>query len=344
VLVLAAASAGTGACTPDPGDVGVFTSDSTATGTVDGDGSASDGDTTAADSGPILDSPGGTATGEGGSCDPATDPTCLGCTAVDVLFVIDNSGTMCTKQAALAAAFPGFVDAMFDSLPAGTDLHVGVTTSGFELGGSHSESNCVAQEPLATIEQYYVRPTEGTVTGNGLQGRLYSQDGMFYYAVDTGDPSAKQGLKDWFTAAATGVGCAVSSFEFNASGAAWALHPANDPTNAGFLRDGGAALLLFILTDEGDQSLDVESMQWLHDTVVSAKSECGESCIIPGGLLPQICPMPGGGSGAFLESFVNTPITGDIGFGFGMPDYAETVGDALATVVAQTCETIPPVD
>lgn len=310
----------------------------------DGDSGGGDGDGDG-DSGIRLDvgDGGGTGPGEGGECDPSVDEEC-GCTMVDVLFVIDNSGTMCSKQQQLGAAFPTFVDAMYDALPGGTDLHVGITTSGFELGGSHGESNCAANEPQATIDQYYTRPTEGMVAGNGLQGRLYEHDGMNYYAVDTGDAGAKDGLKDWFSAAASGVGCSVSSFEFNASGAAWALHPENAANNAGFLRDEGAALVIFILSDEGDQSLDMETLDFLHDTVVQAKSGCGgDACVIPGGILTPFCGPGQSASVDFLNSFGKMPIIGDIGTGFGPPpDWSGTLGDAFASVVAETCQEIPP--
>lgn len=279
--------------------------------------------------------------GIGGGCAEG-DEGCS-CTAVDVLFVIDNSGTMCTKQEQLAAAFPGFVTAMFEALPSGTDLHVGITTSGFELGGSHSETNCVAQEDQATIEAHYVRPGEGMVAGNGLQGRLYEHQGMRWFEADTSNAADQAALTNWFTAAATGVGCGVSSFEFNASGAAWALHPDNAATNDGFLRDEGAVLVLFILTDEGDQSTEVESLDFLHDTVVDAKAGCGgDACVVAGGLLPTYCPAKTNGSLAFLETFGAAPTVGDIGFGFGPVDYEATVGDTFATVVAAACDEIVP--
>ena len=79
--------------------------------------------------------------------------------------------------------------------------------------------------------------------------------------------------------------------------------------------------------------------------MVASKPVCGEECILPAGLVPQYCPgNAGGGSGLFLDSFTNPATLGDIGFGFGMPDYASTVGAAFAGVVAETCEQIPPVD
>jgi hypothetical protein len=270
-----------------------------------------------------------------------------GCTAVDILFVIDNSGSMCLYQENLAAAFAGFADAIYDALPPGTDLHVGITTSGFELGGSHSESNCEAAESVATIDQYYVRPTEGMVAGNGLQGRLFEHQGLRYYEVDTGDAGSKQGLADWFAGAATAVDCSVSSFEFDGAGAAWALHDENAAYNDGFLRDAGAALVVFVLSDEADQSLDVETLDFLHDTVVAAKSECGgDECIVTGGLLSPWCTPDNNNAYTFLASFGEDPVWGSIGSPNPFdppPDYSAVVGDALAQIVAQTCENIPPV-
>src|SRR5690606_32219074 len=53
------------------------------------------------------------------------------CTAVDILFVIDNSPSMGPYQEQLAFAFPTFVDAMWSHLQPGTDLHVGITTTSF---------------------------------------------------------------------------------------------------------------------------------------------------------------------------------------------------------------------
>jgi hypothetical protein len=286
---------------------------------------------------------------DGGPASGCDDPDGqCGCTAVDVLFVIDNSGSMCTFQDGLAAAFPTFVDAMYQALPAGTNLHVGITTSGFALGGSHGESNCVAQESQATIDEFFVRPSEGQVDGSGLQGRLLEHEGQRFYAVDTADTGSQAALTQWFAGAATSVGCGVSSFEFNAAGAAWALHPDNAATNAGFLRDEGAVLVIFILSDEADQSFDVEDATFLRDTVLDAKSACGgEACIVSGGLFSEWCTPGNNAAYDFLESLGSSPAWGDIwGGNLLSPDidsYTQTVGDAFAQVVAQTCETIPPV-
>ncbi len=325
---------------PADASAGAEASDASSSAAPHDDGSSSAvADSSSDPGGPMLDVGNGVDTiggcAEGGDC---------GCTAVDILFVIDNSGSMCLKQENLAAAFPGFVDAMGSALPPGTDLHVGITTSGFALGGSHSENNCVPQESAATIDEYFVRPTEGMVAGNGLQGRLFEHDGLAFFSVDTADAAGMAELKTWFSGAATAVGCGVSSFEFNAAGAAWALHEANATTNDGFIRDEGAALVLFVLSDEADQSLDVEQLDFLHDTVVAAKQGCGgDDCIVSGGLFSIFCTPAMNAAFSFLASFGEDPIWADIGLGIGPPpDYASVVGDALAQIVAEQCDEITP--
>ena len=51
------------------------------------------------------------------------------CDAVDLLFVIDNSGSMADEQANLIASVPGFIDGISDRLGVSTDYHVGVVST-----------------------------------------------------------------------------------------------------------------------------------------------------------------------------------------------------------------------
>src|SRR5690349_21180490 len=52
-----------------------------------------------------------------------------GCQKVDLLFVIDNSGSMVEEQAALVASFGGFVDGIQAQLSTAESYHVGVVTT-----------------------------------------------------------------------------------------------------------------------------------------------------------------------------------------------------------------------
>lgn len=320
----------------------------TETGGSSSTGSTSESATTLASSGAATTAGDPTTTSGGLKLDVGAPDTTTagttgadeGCTAVDLLFVIDNSPSMGPHQEDLSAAFPGFVDAMFAALPAGTDLHVGITTTSFFVGScSESTVNCKSQASEATILAHYQPPTGGDNGENGGQGRLFNYQGMAYFAANTADDPAA--LKAWFTGAATAAGETGCSFEMAAAGAGWAADPANAATNAGFIRDEGAVLLVFVLSDEPDKS--PEPVSQFVDKLVAAKQQCGgKSCIVSAGIVSEFCyANPNDVTlKTFLDSFSAPPI---IGYIDGDPaDYAMVVGDALAGVISQKCDEIGP--
>jgi hypothetical protein len=300
-----------------------------------------------------TDDPVGGSSGEDIKLDvgPADDPDAMpdptsGCTAVDVLFVVDNSASMTSYQDALVSAFPSFVTAMDQQLPPQTDLHVGVTTSSFcgpDSHNSHSENNCVAAETSAQMLSAYLTPEMETVAGNGYQGRLVEHQGERFFSATTGDAASMAALGSWFAGAAA-VGSSGCSFEYNAAGAAHVFHPANADANDGFLRDAGAVLLIVFLSDEADQSLEVDGLDNLVDLTLDAKAECGGAdCIITAGIFSEFCTPDQNAAFAFASSFGEDPTWGEIGSFFGPPpDYSAVIGEALGQVVAQTCDEITP--
>ena len=94
----------------------------------DGDGSGADGDTDT-DTDTDTDADGdGDADG-----DADTDPSFGGCTKIDLLFVVDDSGSMQEEQTNLGNNFPEFIGVLEEYLtPANTQVEyrVGVTTTG----------------------------------------------------------------------------------------------------------------------------------------------------------------------------------------------------------------------
>jgi hypothetical protein len=78
--------------------------------------------------------------------------------------------------------------------------------------------------------------------------------------------------------------------------------------------------------------------------VVSAKSGCGgDLCVVPAGLTPPCVPNTAGNVlNDFLHSFGKDPILGDIGEPEDTAHYPDVLGDALAQIIAQTCEDIRP--
>lgn len=302
------------------------TADSSSTAPADTSSSESSG------AGPKLDV---------GAPETGTTAPAEGCTFVDLLFVVDNSLSMSEYQAALAAAFPDFVDEMYSQLPPGTDLHVGITTTDFFCtpdGCSCSEFvfNCESTASDSTILDHYVTPDVSDNGTNGGQGKLFEQDGMAFFATTTdSDPMP---LKQWFTAAATAAGEDGCSFEMSSAGAAYAAHPANAGANAGFFRDAGAVLMVFILSDEPDKS--PESIATYHDMLAAAKTECGgDECILTAGLLDPCVESSNQTVWQFLNAFGEVPTWGSID---DTQTYADVIGTALAQVVGETCMSIPP--
>ncbi len=295
----------------------------TTAGTGESDTSAGTG-TMGATTGPKLDLP--------------DDPELPGCDSVDILFVIDNSASMAIYQEALADAFPGFVDAIFENLPKGVDLHVGITTTDFFCSGCECPDStiaCQSNADLATIEMYYIPPTEGSNAVNGSQGRLFEHGGKTFFEANTSDDPAP--LKNWFTAAAKAAGEQGCSFEMPVAAASYVADLANNQTNYGFIRDEDSVLLLFFLTDEPDKS--PEPLVDYKKRLLDAKANCGgEICILTAGLVPTCIEGINQKLWQWLTAFGDTPIVGDIK---DTAKYGEVVGQALAATLGDTCINIP---
>jgi hypothetical protein len=143
-------------------------------------------------------------------------------------------------------------------------------------------------------------------------------------------------LKQWFSGAAVAAGETGCSFEMPSAGAGYVASPANATTNAGFIRDDDAVLVVIWLTDEPDKS--PEGTMAYHDMLVGAKQVCGgDACIIPAGIVNQCIMGVNNTLWQTLNSFGKTPIIGSIS---DMANYSKVVGDALATVVSDTCDDI----
>ena len=258
------------------------------------------------------------------------------CNQVDLLFVVDNSPSMRRYQEGLAAAFPSFVDAMYERLPVGTSLHIGITTTAFSTGScSETTFNCRSQSSRSEIEAHYTVPSAGDTGGNGEQGRLFEHDGRHFFEADTADPD-RTPLTEWFAGAAVAAGERGCSFEMSSAGAAYALHPDNARTNTGFLRDDDTVLVVFFLTDEPDKS--PEDLADYVATVTGAKSACGGAeCVTVGGLIDECIEGRDDPLWNFMNAFGTTPMVGSID---DVDGYTDVVGDALARVVEQRCQSV----
>lgn len=330
-------------CTSDPDPDNPFASAGTGSTAPDLTSTSTTAPATSSDTTASLDDTAGSGTADDGvKLDVAatidvTAGTQDYCNFVDILFVIDNSLSMNEYQTQLALAWPTFVDEMWANLPPGTDLHVGMTTTSF-YSGSCSESvfNCQTTASAGAIQDHYITPDAGNTGTNGEQGRLFEWNGQRYFESVVGEDSGD--LKLWFSQAAVAAGETGCSFEMMSAAAGYAFHPANAAFNDGFLRDEGAVLVIVVLTDEPDKS--PEGAATYHDMVVDAKVGCGgDDCVVITGIVDQCIEGVNNGLWQFFNQFPGFVPTGDI----DQPtDYAAVVGSALAQVIGETCEQIPP--
>ncbi len=164
-----------------------------------------------------------------------------GCKKVDILFVIDNSGSMADEQANLAASVPGFITAMQEELAETDGYHIGVVTSDTYI----YDISC---SPLSIGN--LVTETGGTDASGGFCAPYSS--GLRYM-------TEQDNLPDKFGCAAR-VGTAGDGDEKPMQAMITALTPPltdEAACNEGFLRDD-ALLVVVVITDEED---DHETMQ-----------------------------------------------------------------------------------
>lgn len=156
---------------------------------------------------------------------------------IDLLFVVDSSGSMIDNQAALAAHAKA---ALFDVIDAAIEmpnLHVGVVTPELPLGTFTGDPACDA---VTTGGQLQVGQCTG-ITGN--------------YLIDVDDGAGGRttnypGTLDEAFGCIAQVGGDGCGFEQTLGAMVASL---TEPANAGFLRDD-AMLVVVILTDEDDCS------------------------------------------------------------------------------------------
>jgi hypothetical protein len=264
------------------------------------------------------------------------------CTAVDLLFIVDNSGSMADEQEALSEAFPDFANAILTALPEGVSLHVGVTSTEMAVAGS-TVTECDEPDPTS-VTAAYVTPEVMNTGRNGAQGRLYEANGLPFFEISTDAPPDEVAeLEAWFTAAAN-IGENGSSTEMALAGAGWAFHPANDAVNAGFVRDEDAVLVLFFIQDERDQTPPAESTALIQN-IVDAKTNCGGmECVVGGGFVancngPSDYPAP---IEVLFSQMAQPPVRQELPSNVVAADYIPLLTEALAQVIVDTCGDIGP--
>ena len=257
-----------------------------------------------------------------------------GCTKVDFLFVIDNSGSMEDEQDNLIANFPTFITGIQSTLEQVDEFQVGVVTTDV-----YEPNNIV---PGCNVLGGLVTKTGGDFSSNMVCGPYA---GGHNYMTELDD------LSMTFQCAAR-VGTSGDGTERpmdSLIAVVNKVHGGAGMCNEGFLRDD-ALLVVVIITDEWDGPNDPETpgsagtpQEW-YDAVVAAKLDIPENVVVlslinyAGGPCPPSDPEY---DGQHIAQFTN--LFGDNGFLGGVceldygPIFTEAVG-----IIDNACNNFMP--
>jgi hypothetical protein len=163
---------------------------------------------------------------------------------LDILFVIDNSGSMAGEQMSLAQNFPTFISVLQQIEGGLPNVHIGIVSSNVGAAGQASVPGCSGQGDDGNL---LVR-----AGCSGLNGQFISDVAN---AQGTRDTNYSGRLEDLFSCMAQ-LGTGGCGFEMHLESAYRALQPNKNP---GFYRRD-AYLAVIIIADEDDCSTEMGTM------------------------------------------------------------------------------------
>ena len=305
---------------------------------------------TSADGGTVFDiGDGGSSTGDAGDGDGDGE----GCESVDFLFVIDNSGSMGDNQQNLVDSFPGFIQAIQNTVQEASDYHIMVAKTDAGWGGDCAllcpaffgicpdipEYPCMTGPPTAC----------DSVMGAGVTYPIGSDSSGQQCSLASGSrfiTPADANLAQSFECIAR-VGTDGSGDERPAEALTAALSTSLNSAggcNEGFLRDD-AILVVTIITDEEDSSSPGTPAGWLTN-VVAQKAGDGSGVVMIGLINDTDAEQPQCPSESedperlrtFIDSFPNS-FRGSV----CAPDYVDVLQEAVSIIDTACQEYVPPV-
>lgn len=167
---------------------------------------------------------------------------------IDILFVIDNSGSMAEEQASLVANFENFINVLNNIEGGLPNVHIGVVST--NIGAGTGIAGCENGGDNGALQ---VAPRNGacSVPTNNYIEDLLDDDGMTRNKNYSGE------LTETFSCIAA-LGVSGCGFEQPLEAMRKALNGSN-PANEGFLRDS-AFLAVIIISDEDDCSVERSEM------------------------------------------------------------------------------------
>ena len=294
---------------------------------------------------------GGGGGGGGGGSEFADAAPLEVCSKMDILFVIDDSGSMGEEQGNLGQNFPGFINVLDEYMAADglLDYRIAVTTTGRDL-------DYVLDAGLGLPIPLPITIPPIPMSENGDNGVMRQDCGMTKRWIDRDDGN----VASTFSCVAN-VGTGGPSLEMPLYATQLALGDRmSDGTNSGFLRDD-ALLAVVILTDEDDCSrtdnnftiggdqcgtnnpdyMPVSSTVAFLDQLTGARGRWA-TAVIAG---PSACSSSFGEAShaANLQEFVSQTGDNAVFSSICDGDLTTALGEAVATFDA-ACRTLEPID
>lgn len=250
---------------------------------------------------------------------PLLPDTCRG---VDLLFVVDDSGSMMEEQANLIASFPGFVAEIDTTLAHVDGLHIGVVTTD---AYKHNDAPC--DDVLGAL----VTRTGGLNSSHATCGPYTG--GRFMTEADE--------LGQRFSCAGQ-VGTSGDSVERPIEATMRALGPelaAPGGCNEGFFR-ADALLVVVIVTDEEDEGSGGAPAQWFEG-LAALKGGVESNVVVLALIGPQQPACEDAAEIAYqLETFAGMFSHGSVGR-ICAETYQPFFHDSIAAI-AEACEQFTP--
>lgn len=174
----------------------------------------------------------------------------------DILFVIDNSGSMAQEQEAVARELPAFIDALKQGGGVSQDFHVGVVTTAVYLNPEPETGLAYREYPdhSGRLQPIPLEPGTGQNGATIVDGGFVSFREGAERILRGDDPEVVAKLAQLVQQGVMGSG-QETPFEAARLAVSEPLisTPLEQGGNAGFLRDG-AKLLIVVVADEDDCS------------------------------------------------------------------------------------------
>ena len=267
-----------------------------------------------------------------------------GCTKVDLLFVVDSSGSMADEQVTLVQSFPDFVTEMQTKLADTDSYHVGVITS----------DAYPFNEGVCAIDGALVTQTGGADASNAVCGPFSSGKRW----MDEGEPNLNMKFSCAGQVGTNGDGNERPMYTMQQ-----AIGPGLNGAGAcndGFIRQD-ALLVVVLITDEEDDHEQIacgmvaqpgspgEPADWFNG-MVAAKGGVETNIVVLSLIGPTLNPCPaldkcsGGITGAEISprivQFTEMFTYGSVGQ-ICAPSYKQFFSDAIS-VIEGACENFMP--